>query len=1119
MKKKEIIKWMTFSYGYPKQILRIMKLSLLLLSATLINVFGGVTYSQTAKLSIDMNDVPMLAVLENIEDQSEFFFLYSSRMINVNQKVTLSCTDKKIDDVLNNLFEKTDIKYFIKDRQILLVDKESYINESNFMEYQQAVISGTITDESTGQPMPGVNILVKGTTNGAISDSEGKFSLNVPDLNATLSLTFIGYISQEIQLTGRKTLDIKMTPSLESLDEVVVVGFGTQKKVNLTGSVAAVASKDIEKLSVTSTSQLLSGLVSGVTAIQSSGQPGRDNASITVRGLGTFSGAGNSPLVLVDGLASSLDAVNINDIASISVLKDAASASIYGTRAANGVILVETKKGKEGVMNVTYQGSVGFQRATATPEFVDSWVFAEMYNEALINGGGSPQYSVDEIAKFKSGEDPDYYPNSKHYYDLVHSGSGFQTDHHLSFTGGSAKNSYLFSFGYLKQDGLVARTDYQRYNLLLNVDSKLRDNLVLNLKFSGKYGLQNEPTAVDKNPSTGLNGILNYAAKIPNAYAGKMSNGYYGNQTGFTIEGWMDSNSFIKNDDINTIASATMDWNILKNLRLTGKAGYDFSTLDYKMWRPVLIIDQFITRSPSDLTQRNTKNALLTLQAFANYDFKLGSNSFHLLGGYSQESNRNNYIQAFRDNFPNNLLFEINAGAASNQQNSGSASEWALRSFFGRFNYDYKEKYLLEADARYDGSSRFADGKKYGLFPSLSVGYRVSKEDFFNVPLINDLKLRASIGKLGNQNIGNYPYQQLLSLGLNVPFGTAETLSSGAAAQVVPNYDISWEQTRVADAGIDISMFKSKLNFSFDYFDKLTTGILYNITASEVLGLTPSVQNAGTVSNKGVDLNILYQDNIGEVSYSIGGNFSYDKNEVVELANVKRDIANGLFVGSPLRSIYGYRADGLFVDQEDITGSPKQPLTPKPGDIKFMDLSGPNGVPDGKVDADYDRTIIGNEFPKYNFGANLTVRYKGFDLGVQLSGVAGFSHMLSGYAGNANYQGSNIQQWMVDERWTAENPNPNAKYPRLLVLGGNEPQFWNSTYILQDASYLRLNNAQLGYILPESIVRKLSMSSIKFYVGVTNLLTFSHFRTGWDPETVSNYPPTQYYNVGLNVNF
>ena len=1116
MKKIYIVQRIDIFNICTKQTFRIMKLTIFLLLVTIINVLGSRSYSQNTQLTLNLKDTPIKTVLNDIEEQTDLFFLYSSKMIDVNQKIDIDVNKGNINEILDKLFTGTDIKYIMKDRQILLFDKNA--DESSILQ-QQLVISGTVVDAKTGQPMPGVNIVVKGTSVGAISDSNGKFSINVSDENATLLASFMGYNSMEIPLEGKKIIDIKMEENVINLEGVVVVGFGTQKKVNLTGSVAAVASKDIEKLSVTQTSQLLSGLISGVTVSQSSGQPGKDNANITIRGLGTFSGAGNSPLILVDGLASSLDDININDIANISVLKDAASASIYGTRAANGVILVETKKGQQGGLKISYQANVGFQRPTATPQFVDSWVYAEMYNEALTNGGGSPQYSADEIAKFKSGVDPDNYPNVDHYYNLVHSGSGFQTDHHLSFSGGTEKSSYLFSFGYLKQDGLVARTSYDRYTVLLNMDSKLKDNLVLNVKFSGKYGSRNEPTAADKNPAPGINGLLDYAVKIPNVYAGKMSNGYYGNQAGFTIEGWMDSNSFISNKDKDAVVSANLDWTIIKGLTITGRSGYEYSTDDYKMWRPVVIIDQFLKDSPSDLTVNNAESSLLTLQLFANYNLTVNSHTFHLLAGYSQESNRNSYVQAFRDNFPNNSLFEINAGAASNQQNAGSASEWALRSVFGRLNYDYKEKFLFEANARYDGSSRFPKNKRYGLFPSFSLGYRIAKEDFFKVSWINDLKIRASWGILGNQNIGNYPYQQLLSLGLNAPFGVSEVLSSGAAAKVVPNYNITWEQTRVSDVGFDISMFNNKLSFSADYFNKLTTDILYNISASEILGLTPSVQNAGSVSNKGFELNIQHQNTFGNFSYKIGANFSYDKNEVVKLANVTRDIANGLFIGYPLNSIYGYIAEGLFVDQSDIDNSPTQPMTPHPGDIKFKDISGPNGVPDGKVDADYDRVIIGNQFPKYNYGVNIETRYKGFDLGIQISGVAGFQHIIGGYAANAFFQGSNIQQWMVDNRWSPDNPNPNAKYPRLLVLGGSEPQFWNSTFVMLNASYLRVNNIQLGYTVPESIVKKFSMSTIRFYVGVKNLLTFDHFRTGWDPETITGYPPIQYYNIGVNVNF
>ena len=979
-------------------------------------------------------------------------------------------------------------------------------------------VSGTVTDEND-EPLPGANVIERGTTNGTTTDADGRFTLQVTDGNSIIVFSFIGYESQEVPVGSQSDFSVKLKPALESLDEVVVVGYGVQKKANLTGAVATVDAKDIEKLNVTQTSQLLTGQVAGVTVVQQSGQPGKEGLNIRIRGIGTFSGAGNNPLVLVDGLASSLDNVDFNDIASISVLKDAASSSIYGARAANGVILIETKKGKEGKVSVNYHGYVGFQQPTEIPKIVDSWVYAEMINEALVNDGNSPQYTPEEIAKFKSGEDPDYYPNKRHYDDLLSSGSGIQTNHFLNVSGGSAKSAYMVSFGYLNQEGLVAETYFNRYNVRVNLDNKLSEKVKLNIILSGRVSKDGEPTAADKNPSLGVEGILDYSIKVPNTVAGKMSNGYYGNQTGFTPEGWMDSESYISNDNKDIYANATLDYDITKRLKVTGRVGYDFGLGQHEMFRPVLVVDQFITQGPAELTVRSTTTSLLTKQAFVNYDLPVGDHAFHVLGGFSQEEYRDDFVEGYRDNFPNNALYELNAGSQANQQSYGSATEWALRSYFGRVTYNYKERYLFETNVRYDGSSRFPKENRYGAFPSLSAGWRVSEENFFNVSWIDELKLRGSWGKLGNQNVGNYPYQQVLTLGLNTPFGVAEVLSPGAAATVVPNPNIHWEATRVIDYGVDLGFFGGKLNVSADYYDKLTSGILYNITASKVLGLTPSVQNAGVVSNKGFDFDLQHRNKIGGLSYSIGANFSYVKNEVLDLANVEKDIANGLFVGSSLQSIYGYEVLGLFVDQADIDSHAVQARTPQPGTIKFKDISGPNGAPDGFVDAEHDRKIIGNEFPKFNFGVSLNANYKGFDFSALLQGVAGVDHIITGYEGNAFLHGSSPQQWMYESRWTEANPNPHAAYPRLSILGEEEEQFFPSTFIMKDASYLRVNNLQVGYTFPSTLIQKLRMSKLRLYVSAKNLYTFDHFREGWDPETGKGYPPIRVYNVGVNLNF
>ncbi|WP_161947534.1 SusC/RagA family TonB-linked outer membrane protein [Proteiniphilum saccharofermentans] len=1079
------------------------------------------TNAQDAVIELKTNSVTISQLINEIEKQTDYLVVYSNREVDTNRRVNFQKRSGNVSSYLNEAFSNTEIGYDFENNYIVL-SKKVYQNATTIAQLIQATqqqdkkITGKITDEN-GDPVIGATIVEKDNpSRGTITDVNGNYTLTGTPENATLQFTYVGMKTQEVAIDGRTTINIVLEADTELLDELVVVGYGVQKKVNLTGSIVAINEKDIEKLNVTQPSQLLAGLASGVTVTQSSGQPGSDAATLRIRGLGTFSSAGTSPLVLIDGISSDMNHINANDIESISILKDAASAAIYGTRAANGVILIETKKGKEGITKINYQGSFGFQRPSEIPKIVDSWVYAEMINEALRNAGSNQQYTEAEIAKFKSGEDQDNYPNKRHYDDLVKSGDGFQTEHYLNFTSGNDKNSYLFSLGYLNQNGFVDETNHTHYNVLFNASSKVSNNFRLNVKFQGRAGSTSEPTTIRS--GDGVDGLLNYALKIPNTIAGKKSDGYYGQQTGFTIEGWMDSESFIKNTSNRMNVSAGFEWDILKSLKLTGLAGYNYDNTKYKRFWPVLVVDQTYTESPSELTETRTENSLLTLQSFLNYNKAIDKHEFNVLGGYSQENNTNSWLRAFRDNFPSNTLYEISAGAPSNQLNGGSGYEWALQSFFGRFNYVFDGKYLFEANTRYDGSSRFPASKRWGLFPSVSAGWIISQEKFFHFEPINHLKIRTSWGKLGNQNIGNYPYQQILTLGVNAPFGVSEKMFSGAAATVVPSTDITWESTRVVGAGLDIGLINNKVNASIDIYDKLTSDILYNVTASTVLGMTPSVQNAGVVSNKGIDLNLQHRHQIGDFSYNISANFSYVKNEVKQLATVIQDINSGLFVGYPLQSIYGYVADGLFVDQQDVDNYPTQPRVAAPGDIKLKDISGPDGVPDGKVNADYDRKIIGNQFPKYTYGLTFSPRYKNFDLFINMYGVAGVNKILGGFADNAFYQGSNPQEWMMD-RWTKENPNPNAPYPRFLVVGGGEQQFYRSTFVMQDASFLRISNLQLGYTVPEKLVKKIWMSNLYVYINVKNPFTFDRFREGWDPEMGTGYPPARYFSAGVNINF
>src|SRR5690625_196969 len=545
-------------------------------------------------------------------------------------------------------------------------------------------ITGRVVD-SEGEPLIGVNIQVKGSNKGTATDFDGHFTLEDIDENAVLVISYIGYQTQEMTVAGKSNIEIVLVSDSQLLDEVVVVGYGTQKKVNLTGSLTTIGEKDFDKIKVSQSSQLLAGLSSGLTVTQSSGQPGKDGASLRVRGLGTVSSAGTSPLVLIDGISSDINNINPNDIERISILKDAASAAIYGTRAANGVILIETKKGSEGASSITYRANAGFQRPSEIPKIVDSWVFAELINEALQNAGSNRQYTDDEIAKFKSGVDHDNYPNKRHYDDLVTSGSGFQTEHYLNFSGGNSQNSYLFSVGYLDQNGFIAKTNHNHYNVLLNASSKLSEDFRINIKFQGRKGSTSEPTNIRQ--GDGADALLNYALKIPNTIAGKKSDGYYGQQTGFTVEGWLDSEAFIANTSSRMNSSAGFEWDILNGLKLTGLAGYNYDNTKYRRFWPVLVVDPTYTESPSELTETRTENSLLTLQSFLNYEKTFNVLNLNFLLGFSQESNTNSWLQASRDNYPSTTLHVISGGAPANQLNGGSGHEWALQSVFGRVNY------------------------------------------------------------------------------------------------------------------------------------------------------------------------------------------------------------------------------------------------------------------------------------------------------------------------------------------------------------------------------------------------------------------------------------------------
>ncbi|HQS04516.1 MAG: hypothetical protein B7X86_07300 [Sphingobacteriales bacterium 17-39-43] len=991
---------------------------------------------------------------------------------------------------------------------------------------QSRTVTGKVTD-TKGETLPGVSIKLKGTSVGATSGMDGRYSINVSGNNSVLVVTYIGFVTQEVAVNNQTSLDIALVSDVQGLEEVVVVGYGTQKKVNLTGSVASVSSEQLEKRAVTKSSLALQGQMSGIQVRQGGGNPASNGASLVIRGQGTFSGAGNSPLVLVDNIEASLDLVDPNDIESVSILKDAASAAIFGSKAANGVILVTTKKGVAGKPIFTYNSYIGKTEATMVPEMINSWEYAEVINQVFLDAGAAKRYSDADIEKFRSGTDPVNFPNFDHIGNLFNSGNGISTRHDISARGGSEQTQYMFSLGYYNENGIITKNDANRYNIRVNLDSRLNDKLKFSLKMAGNLSKNSQPSGVN---GLGLGTIVGGAMRNANSIPGRMPDGFYGRNETLHPEADLESASFLQNSGTNFYTNGSVIWDVFKDLKITGQIGHTYGLNQSKAYVAKYAITPTYGNALNSLNENWYQGTALTLQTIAEYNKKVKDHNFYLLGGISGQTYDDKGLGAFRDAFPNNSIYEINAGSTGRGRQSGSASRNTLQSYFGRFNYNFRDKYLFEANARYDGSSRFPQDSRWGLFPSFSAAWRVSQENFFKnaqdgMPWLSDLKFRASWGKLGNQSIGNYPYQDLLSLAPVYPFGS--TLSAGAAVTTLANKNITWETTTINNVGLDLGLFNDKLSLSADYFVKTTDDILYSVSVSNMLGATPALTNAGSVENRGWDFNLNYRNVVGEFSYGVSAIVSFVNNKVTKLSKIDRDIARGLFVGYPIGSAYGFKSDGLFGSNADVAGYATQPFADQAqgGGIKYLDISGPGGVPDGVVNATYDRTIIGKPLPTSTYALTLNGGFKNFDFNLMVQGEGGRNDQVNlGQFFFPLENNSNVQRDAYENRWTPQNPNPNAAYPKLRNIASgffntNRVDFW-----YRDATFLRLKNAQIGYTLPKKLISRAGMSSLRLYVSGENLFTLSDFYKGWDPEMQTGgsawyYPLSKLYVAGISLKF
>lgn len=995
---------------------------------------------------------------------------------------------------------------------------------------QQTETCKGLVKDATGESVIGASVVVKGTTNGTITNLDGNFSLNDVKKGDVIVISYVGYQTKEVKWNGG-LLNVILKEDSKTLSEVVVVGYGTQKKVNLSGSVAMVDSKELENRPIQNVSSGLQGLMPGVTVTGTNGAPGQDAGKIRVRGIGTLNEAG--PYILVDGIETgTLSAVDPNDIESISVLKDAASAAIYGSKAANGVVLITTKRGKAGQTKVSYSGYVSFQNTTNTIERMGSYEYASLLNQALEADGRSKRFDDTELQKFKDGNDP-LYPDTD-WYDLAYK-TGIQHRHNININGGSENVKYMASLGYLNQTGILPNAGREQFNARTNLDMKINKRLSARMNLSFIKNDYSEPSSAYYGGNSDQ--IIRQLNLIAPWIVARYDDGTWGTISDGSPIAWLDSGMKVNRDNNNFSGMAAVDYEIIDGLKLTLQGAYVSNLQNYSYFQKYIKYNENKESDPNQLDERYYKWDRTNYDALLNYDKSFGQHNIKGLLGWHTEKYNYKYQRAVRKKFPNNELTDMNAGDASTQSNEGKTAELAMISWFARINYDFAGKYLLEANIRSDASSRFAEGHRWGYFPSFSGAWRISEEAFMESAKeswLSSLKVRASWGQLGNQDALSgsdsdyYPALNTYNLDSKYPFGGS--LNSGYYQRKYRLETISWEKASTWGIGVDFTLF-NKLNGSIDYYNRKTTGIIMDVTVPKEFALDAYKDNVGSMRNSGIEINLGYNTKIGQVDFGIAGNFSYNKNEILDLGGgdpAKYLDASGGYnqrnkVGEAMNSYYIYKADGLFNSQEEADAYTAKYGNPfgkefKAGDLRYVDVNG-----DGKLTAD-DRAYCGSSDPKITYGFNINAGWKGFDLSLMFNGAADVKRLFDAYEVYGNFSGDAAHPSTIwRDAWTPENQN--AKMPRIF-FDTNSPssnRSVQSDFWMQNTSYLRLKNLQLGYTIPKNWLNSIGVENIRIYYSVENLLTFDKMKINIDPEAtsqrLSSYPLLRTHAFGINVSF
>ncbi|MDR1601627.1 MAG: TonB-dependent receptor [Tannerella sp.] len=1112
--------------------IRITLLTCVFLCVSIVFAFAGSAYAESVFITMNLSNRAVSEVLETIENETEFNFYYNSKLVDTNRLVSVHVKNKHVYAVLDQIFSGHGVYYKVIDRDIILTAGESGngagTDGRDGITQNRISISGTVTD-ANGEPVIGANVVEKGTANGTITDVDGAFAFSVSP-GATLEISYIGYVKKEVSVGNNTTFAITLDEDTQALDEVVVIGYGTMKKKDLTGAIASIGGRDIADRKSTQVSQALQGAVSGVLVTRDNNAPG---ASATIRVRGITSIGNTDPLIVVDGMqVDNINDINPNDIESMSVLKDAASSSIYGSQAAAGVILITTKRAQANQFNIEYNYEYGMEIPTETPGFVDVIRYMQLTNETRWNDAGNgtneyPTYAKDVIDNYSqlNRDNPDKYPNTD-WSNLIFKSYAPRQSHILRINGGNEKVRTAASFVYDKTGAIYEGRTYERLTARINNDLIINKYLAASLDISMKRTTDNQPyTTLD---------VLRYARFSPPVYAATWQDGRYAEgKTGDNVYAQFKEGGFKKSWYNQLNAKIGIDFTPFEGLKIQVIVAPVFNGTKQKNWRKSIpwylsddpTVQGGYIQQPTTLWETRNDNHRITSQFLAHYDRTFGGHALNLMAGYEDRYEFNEDLGASRNNYELDTYPYLNIGPLELRDNSGSAYEYARRSFFGRIMYGYRNKYLLQANVRYDASSRFAKDYRWGVFPSVSAGWVISQEDFMkDVSSLSFLKLRLSYGTLGNERIGNYPYQATMAFENALFFQGGNVVSQQGAAQ--PRYaikDITWETTESYDVGIDAYFLDSRLRFSGDFYKKNTKDMLLALQIPTYMGFDNPDQNTGKMHTTGWEINLGWSDRIGDFGYGIDFNLSDFKSVMGDLGGTEF-LGNQIKIeGSEFNEWYGYRTDGLFQTAEDLSGAALISVSTKPGDVRYTDVSGPDGVPDGRISPEYDRVLLGGSLPRYTYGSNIRLNYKDFDLGITIQGVGKQNvRMESDWVQPLLQNWLNITTLLDGDHYSQYNtPEQNlaAKYPRLTYSNpGNN--YTMSDFWMFNGRYFRLKNINLGYNIPRQLANRVKIQGIRLYTSISDLFCLNKYPKGYDPESgINSYPITTTVIFGAAIKF